>query len=1194
MYRCKFLIGALFFVFFSMSSFLLKSQNSASTRLIEGWEFVKGDIGSVWEAVRIENSSNLPVWENIKIPHSFNACDAVDPDVAYYQGPGWYRTLLEIDNPYQDGRIMLHFEGVGQVTDVYVFQTKVGHHVGGYDEFWVDITEAVADFIESNDFMAKYNGKVPIVVRADNSRNTELIPSDLSDFNVYGGIYRYVNLVYLPPLSIDMLHIEPITESPFSYATITLKAKLYNPYNIVEPVKLKYEIFAPNNKLVASGETSRMAWTSFKEIATINISEPALWHPNTPQLYSCKLSIVSGKNNYTTVQKFGIRHFEFKKNGPFYINGERLLIRGTHRHEDHAGVGPAMTEEMMRTEMGLMKDMGVNFIRTGHYQQSQIILDLCDELGILVWEEIPWCRGGLGGESYKNQAKRMLANMLNQHFNHPSIIVWGLGNENDWPGDFDTFDEKEIRAFMQELNDLSHSIDPSRKTGIRRADFLSDIVDVYSPSIWAGWYRGIYQDYTYATQKWIENVDHFLHMEWGGSSHPGRFAKNPEADLGHIKAGETDERDGDFHMTGGLPRASRDGLWCESYIANLFDWHLKEMENMPNLTGAAQWAFKDFSTPLRPENPIPYLNQKGVVQRDFTKKESYYIFQSYWTEKPMAHIFGHAWTTRWGKPNEKNEVKVYSNCAEAELFVNGESMGVKYRNSSDFPAAGLRWLVTYNEGENQLRVVAKKDDIEVVDEIKVNYQTQEWGSPAKFKIQTSPIHGDTIEVLAILIDSNAVLCLDATNRVEFNIAGDGELIDNLGTANGSRIIQMANGKARIKVKLNGGKSVVTVSSNGIPTEFCMLELTSEKAAVGPLKLGDYHGYIKPDKAEVLSLMNKVADWQIENLPAPKLRPGGQAYWYEHFDWTNASFYTGLVEHWKTTKDQKYFNWLWEMANSINFQLGTRIMHADDHVIGQIYAELYNEKKDKAIIEPTITALEYVMQQPVSGRELWWWCDALYMAPPAFAMAYTATNDIRYLDYMDKLWWDVYDFLYDKDEHLFYRDTRFVIKEDGSGRREPDGGKVFWSRGNGWVLAGLVRVLENMPQNYPTRSKYEKLYNEMAARVTSLQQPDGLWKSSMLYPDINPNGESSGSAFFTYALMWGVNNGLIDKDIYVPYVLRAWNGLVSNVHNDGKLGWTQQIGYAPDEINEEMSEVYGAGAFLLAGSEMVKFLDSSDF
>ena len=152
----------------------------------------------------------------------------------------------------------------------------------------------------------------------------------------------------------------------------------------------------------------------------------------------------------------------------------------------------------------------------------------------------------------------------------------------------------------------------------------------------------------------------------------------------------------------------RSGDWSETYIVKLFDWHLKEQETMPWLTGTAFWVFKDFSTPLRPDNPVPYVNQKGVVERDLTKKEAYYVFQSYWTKQPMIHIYGHNWRTRWGKVNEEKEILVYSNCAAVELFVNGVSQGVKQRNSQDFPAAGLHWNCILKAGENNIKAVAVK------------------------------------------------------------------------------------------------------------------------------------------------------------------------------------------------------------------------------------------------------------------------------------------------------------------------------------------------------------------------------------------------------------------------------------------------------------------------------------------------------
>ncbi len=500
------------------------------------------------------------------------------------------------------------------------------------------------------------------------------------------------------------------------------------------------------------------------------------------------------------------------------------MLRGTHRHEDHAGVAAAMTDDQILQEMTLMKEMGVNFIRLGHYQQSRKVLEACDSLGILVWEEIPWCRGGLGGEVYQLQGKRMLTNMIEQHYNHPSVIIWGLGNENDWPGDFTEFDQAKIRAYMSELNTLSHQLDPSRKTAIRRCDFCKDIVDVYSPSIWAGWYRGVYTDYKAASEEEMKKVKHFLHVEWGGDSHARRHAEDPDRALAKIKGdGTTDERAGDASLIGGAARVSKDGDWSESYICNLIDWHLKEQETMPWLTGTAYWPFKDFSTPVRPDNPVPYVNQKGVVERDFTKKESYYVFQSYWTEKPMLHIYGHSWPVRWGEKDESKMIKVYSNAKEVELFVNGKSQGLKKRNSQDFPAAGLRWMVKLNEGSNQIKAVAKNGREILVDEIEQQYQTKKWGKPAKLLVEKIATEGDMITVQAQIVDNTNTPCLDAKDWIYFGSTGDGQLIVDQGTSTGSKKVQAYNGRALIKLRLPSGSAVVSGRMEGSKSTLLTIE-----------------------------------------------------------------------------------------------------------------------------------------------------------------------------------------------------------------------------------------------------------------------------------------------------------------------------------------------------------------------------------
>ncbi len=790
----KISIGIIFLLGLSLNA----QSKVQSIRLNDGWNFIRQDIGDIWEAVRPikeGNPEDYPMWTNVSLPHCFNAEDAVDPDVNYYQGPGWYRNLLDIDSPYEDGRVMLEFEGAGPKTEVYVYTTKVGEHVGGYDEWSVDITDAVADF-KNSDAASRFGGKVPLSIRCDNSRDIEMIPSDMSDFTIYGGIYRYLNLVYLPCVSMSDLRIEPVLSDNMKTAHLSVKGHFYNPSDVRE-ASVDVVIKDPDGKIVA--ENSHKGVTPLGEINLMNVElrKPAVWDVDAPQLYTAEVTVTAAGGQHVSTHDFGFRQFEFIDKGPFYLNGRRLLLRGTHRHEDHAGVGAAMTQEQMTHELKMMKEMGVNFIRLGHYQQSRIILNLCDSLGILVWEEIPWCRGGLGGEKYRSQAKRMLTNMINQHYNHPSAIIWGLGNENDWPGDFEIYDKGKIRAFMSELNTLAHNTDSSRKTAIRRCDFCSDIVDVYSPTIWAGWYRGNYEDYVKFSKEAFNKVRHFLHVEWGGDSHPGR----------HVEDSVPSKKD-----------------WSETYIVKLIDWHLKEQENMPWLTGAAYWPFKDFATPVRPDNPVPYVNQKGVLERDFGKKEAYYVFQSYWTDEPMVHILGHSMPDRWGQVDEEKECLVYSNCGEVELFLNGVSLGRKKRDSQDYPAAGLRWNVRMRPGDNIFKAVGyNRDGHQVSDEMTQNYLTTQWGKEDRLDVSVVDMGAGLSKVNVVVTDADGIPCLDSRRVIRFQLSGDGRLIKNLGTAGGSSKVEAANGRASVCVEGNNGQSVVAVMSPGLPTQFVTIK-----------------------------------------------------------------------------------------------------------------------------------------------------------------------------------------------------------------------------------------------------------------------------------------------------------------------------------------------------------------------------------
>jgi beta-galactosidase len=799
------------------------SSPQTSARLYSGWEFLRESLGGPWE---IWHSKEIATWQSIAMPHCFNAHDGCDPDTPAYRGPGWYRTHLAIANPYPNGRTLLHFEGAGQTTTVYVGDKVVGHHTGGYDEFAFDITEAIQNLPApaSSDSKRKemLPSAVPIAILCDNSRDLDRMPSDLSDFTLYGGLYRHVNLLYAPAISLETVHVKTSLASPKSPAEVEVVASLYNPSNGNEPVTIALEISDSKGHIVHTAKQTLKPWAETKSITSFTLHASELWSPSSPNLYECRIAFSTAGGEYKSRETFGIRHTEWVDHGPFKLNGERLLLRGTHRHEDHAGYAAAMPDDLIEQEMKLIKEMGANFIRLAHYQQSRRVLDLCDRLGILVWEEIPWCRGGIGNDIFQEMGRRTLRNMIAQHYNHPSVLLWGLGNENDWPTEYPEVNQQKIRAYLTELRDLSHQLDPSRMTTIRRCDFARDIPDVYSPSIWAGWYSGTYPEYQKSLETQRERVKHLFHAEWGADSHAGRHSENPDKILSEIATGHgTDERGLAYLNTGGEARVSKDGDWSETYACNLFDWHLKVQETLDWFTGSAQWVFKDFTTPLRVENPVPRVNQKGLVTRDLQKKEAYYVFQSYWTDHPMARIYGHSWPVRWGADGEKKMVKVYSNCETAELFVNGTSVGVKKRDSQNFPAAGLRWVVPFVEGRNKLRVIARRGSVTANDELEFIYQTKVWGTPALFML--TELHRGTGKVTleARLYDAQGVLCLDARNRVRFTISGNGALIDNLGTPTGSRVVELCNGRTEISLMHQvGDQTTVGISSKGLPTAFC--------------------------------------------------------------------------------------------------------------------------------------------------------------------------------------------------------------------------------------------------------------------------------------------------------------------------------------------------------------------------------------
>ena len=332
-----------------------------------------------------------------------------------------------------------------------------------------------------------------------------------------------------------------------------------------------------------------------------------------------------------------------------------------------------------------------------------------------------------------------------------------------------------------------------------------------------------------------------------------------------------------------------------------------------------------------------------------------------------------------------------------------------------------------------------------------------------------------------------------------------------------------------------------------------------------------------EQSAILRVMTAAADWQLAHPST-----------HETWDWTQAAFYTGVMAFASVSDDGKYLAAMRAMGEKNQWRPGLRPGHADDYAVIATYAQLYQRDRDPKVLKPATALFNFLASRKydeplqwgnaIETRELAW-CDALFMGPPAMAAMTSATGDKRYLDLGNRLWWKTTDYLYDKEEHLYFRDSRFFESKEANGK------KVFWSRGNGWVIAGLVRVLEDMPADYADRGRYVALYKEMAAKVAGLQGADGYWRSGLLDPVTLPNQETSGTGFFVYALAWGLNRGVLDRATFEPVVRRGWGALVKAIQADGMLGWVQRIGDKPGATSADTTEVYGVGAFLLAGTEM---------
>lgn len=351
-----------------------------------------------------------------------------------------------------------------------------------------------------------------------------------------------------------------------------------------------------------------------------------------------------------------------------------------------------------------------------------------------------------------------------------------------------------------------------------------------------------------------------------------------------------------------------------------------------------------------------------------------------------------------------------------------------------------------------------------------------------------------------------------------------------------------------------------------------------------------------DPVTIDAIGDKVADWQIANLD--NLSDYMRNYRNDIANrrgWHHGALYVGMMTWAAMPGNEEYFVPLRKISEENEWKLGDRLFHGDDHIVGQLYLTFYEMDKDRSMIDHTTRQLNQILvANPDDSLEFlgdsvrgvgrvcqlrWCWCDALFMSPQTWMRLSLVTGDMSYMEYADREFWATTDYLKDPETHLYFRDSRYFE------RREEAGNKIFWSRGNGWVYAGLVNILKILPTDHPSYPKYIQLYKDMSATIAGLQHDNGMWTPSLLNKNPNPTPETSGSGFMTYGLAWGLNNGHLDAATYAPVVKKGWSALVGAVADDGKLGWVQPVGAGPDSVLATDSQLYGVGAFLLAASEL---------
>ena len=622
-------------------------------------------------------------WTALDLPYTWNGKDGQDGGNDYYRGTCYFAKSLKADELPEGEVKYLQFDGVNSSCVVYWNGKEITKHDGGYSTFRVKLENI--------------NDENLLVVAVDNSANDRVYPQN-ADFTFYGGIYRDVSVIGVPENHFDLDYygapgIMVTPEIKGNDAEIEIKTFFKN-----DNCKVRYEIIA-DGEVIASKEDD--------DDAEFEIKNVHLWDGiKDPYLYTAKATLICDGEEVDEVStRFGCRTFEIDPQKGFILNGREYPLRGVSRHQDRPDVGNALTPQMHKEDLEIILEMGANTIRLAHYQHSQVFYDLCDEAGLVLWAEIPYISSHMK-DGYDNTISQM-KELVSQNYNHPSIVVWGLSNEITIAGS-----TPDLIKNHKDLNDLVHKMDKTRLTTIAAVSMCSPddeyvhISDVVSYNHYFGWYGG--------------STD--MNGPWFDDFHK----KYPNKPIGISEYGCEAL---DWHTS-----TPTQGDYTEEYQAYYHEELIKQIADRPYLWATHVWNMYDFAADARAEGGENGMNHKGLVTFDRKyKKDSFYAYQAWLSEKPMVHLCGKRYIDR---VEDVTKVTVYSNCDEVELFANGVSVGKQAKGKYPF-----FYFEVKNEGTTELKAVAGELEdcgtINKVDTPNENYIMKEEGQVINwFEIST--------------------------------------------------------------------------------------------------------------------------------------------------------------------------------------------------------------------------------------------------------------------------------------------------------------------------------------------------------------------------------------------------------------------------------------------------------------------------